>query len=123
MTVNDSFRSFVVPLVLNQPEPAGFKYGGIAGTGFLIGSRGFAVTAAHVVDQADESGLDLCAAVVDENNKWLAVRALQGEKHPTEDVALIKLERPLGQSPLVVSADPQHQSCEYDAWEIGRAHV
>lgn len=58
------------------------------GTAFLIGGRGFALTAAHVVEQSAEAGTPV---VLFRKAEWIAVPIARSELHPTEDVAVMQL--------------------------------
>jgi hypothetical protein len=57
MTVDARVRDTVVPVFVARRSDSTFDYKSSHGTAFLIGKRGFAVTAANVVEQvSDEDG-------------------------------------------------------------------
>lgn len=109
-------RDVVVPLASGRWDGNTFNYSNLAGTAFLIGRRGFAVTAAHVVDQIDGDVGSVVACFVDSANKWVAVRIEAFEKHSAEDVAVAQLQVVMCSSWLVLTHLPQHQSRDYDLW-------
>jgi len=115
MSDDRKIRDVVVPLIKGGWEGNVFKFGAISGTAFLIGRRGFAITAAHVVDQV-ESATDAVLGFVDSRNEWIAVRVLSFETHSTEDVAVAQLETSPWPSWLVISDRSEHQSCDYEFW-------
>ena len=84
-------RDFVVPLCnleIDADRRALQNGSNLAGTAFLIGDRGFALTAAHVIDQTvDHRRYALVATKEGERSVFHAVKVLEAEKHPTEDVA------------------------------------
>jgi hypothetical protein len=59
--------------------------------GFVIGSRGFALTAGHVL-QSVHTPEPLVAVFVDAENTWLPVSVASWELHGDEDVAVLSLE-------------------------------
>lgn len=59
----------------------------LVGTGCLIGSRGWALTASHVVKGQSE----MRALFVDTDQSWTAVPIGEVERHPTEDLAVVRL--------------------------------
>ncbi len=89
---SDRIRDFVFPICIGKNNGDGIEFRKFLGSGFLIGSNSFALTAAHVVEGIGE----VFAMFVDEENKWLAFPITVKETHPEEDVALIKV----GYSPL-----------------------
>ncbi|WP_433692072.1 S1 family peptidase [Herbaspirillum seropedicae] len=106
-------RDIVLPIFTGKWSGNSFAFEEVAGTAFLIGKRGFAVTAAHVVDQIQ---LAESAVATVPNGSWMPYRILNAEKHPSEDVAVIQLETVLGPSWMVLGSSSEHQSCQYHAW-------
>ncbi|WP_326549990.1 S1 family peptidase [Micromonospora sp. NBC_01813] len=76
-------RDAVFPLA----EVADGRAANPTGTGFLVGLSGFALTASHCVPR-DVTNL---RAFFRLPNRWAAVHVLAAERHPTEDVALLRL--------------------------------
>jgi hypothetical protein len=108
-------RDLVAPVFLGRWHDASFEYGASAGTAFLIGDRGYAITAAHVIDQIASDGRNSVVGFVNDT-EWVPFRITAQEKHPSEDVAVIQLEAPRIASWLVISDKSENQSCTYDAW-------
>jgi hypothetical protein len=55
-------RQLVFPMIEGSETPGGFRCSGFLGTGFFVGRRGLAQTAAHVVSSMPE-GLELRVAL------------------------------------------------------------
>jgi len=87
----DAIRDYIFPLVTVVPHGDDVAYGRFLGTGFLIGSRGMALTAGHVVS-AVEPGAHVAALFADLDGGWHAQTARSWEVHPTEDVAVLSLD-------------------------------
>jgi hypothetical protein len=87
----------------------------LVGTCFLIGSRGFALTAAHVLHQVDN---DIARVLVpDGAGSWDACLIRTGQVHPTEDVGILKIELPKPiVSPITFAPDEPPPSAEYNMW-------
>lgn len=117
-------RDVVFPLlkakIINNTE---MSFEDLIGTGFLIGNRGFALTAAHVIDQLEMNSSETVAAAafVTSDTSWLGQLVLRGEKHPTEDVGLVEIQNMGRQSIFGVSTTPYHASAEFDAWGYPKA--
>lgn len=113
--MNDlKIRDAVLPVFKGKWDKETFSFEAVAGTAFLIGKRGFALTAAHVVDQIALQGA--AVALVVDGRKWLPLHILSAEKHPSEDVAVIQLQATLGASWMVIGSSSEHQSCGYHSW-------
>lgn len=87
-------RDFVFPLVRATNESGTYTYKELIGTGFLIGRFGVALTAAHVIDQLWENlptnGVVL--AMFLRPAGWEIHEVSLKQKHPTEDVGVIKVD-------------------------------
>ena len=84
----DRIRDSVFPLVEVASNAEGsVAFGGLLGTGFMIGMRGYALTARHVLDGAP----DARALFVAVDGTWTAVPLVSTELHDVEDVAVIRL--------------------------------
>ncbi len=98
-----------------------FSYRNLVGTGFLIGKRGFAITAAHVIDQlytGKKSELDVIVGAFRKETHWMGVEITEFEKHPSEDVGILKMQLPMlyRKSFLAVTDAPQYASGQYFCW-------
>ena len=87
----------------------------LVGTCFLIGSRGFALTAAHVLKQVEN---DIARVLVpDGAGAWDACLIRKGQVHPTEDVGILKIELPKPiVSPITFAPEEPPPSAEYNMW-------
>jgi Trypsin-like peptidase domain len=107
--------NFVLPVVSLKQRGDELAYTGFCGTAFLLaGAGGHAMTARHVAEKAVVG--QSAVLFVSENGTWEAA-AIQGvELHPTEDVALVRLEPGDYQSPLVLSRSQEYASGQYMLW-------
>lgn len=92
MRDRDLLEDFVFPFVSGNLRTDGLAEPGVyRGTGFLIGGN-YAITAGHVLKAG---GNPIAARVIDEEiGNWRYVNVLDAEYHPTEDVALVRLQPP-----------------------------
>lgn len=87
----------ILPVFTGKWIDGKFRYERSVGTCFTIGGRGFALTAAHVVEQMQEDGREGIVAANLPGGGWFPIRILASEAHASEDVALIQLEKiPMG---------------------------
>lgn len=117
MTTNSpAVRDVVLPIFLGAWKDNEFEYRTITGTTFSIGKHGFAITAAHVIDQITDNGGEAAVGAINTAGAWVPIRILGSEKHPTEDIAIVQLSSIPHPSWLVISPEPENQSCTYDSW-------
>ncbi len=92
---------FVFPIVALSIEPGGTStFKGLLGTGFLIGKRGFALTAGHVLPEKAKvpegetvpEGDAIVAALFISEGKWKALPVSAIHQHPSEDVCLLQMK-------------------------------
>jgi len=91
----------------------------LIGTGFLIGNRGFALTAAHVIDQLQEakkSNTDLIVTHIFNQHGVFPFQIVQFEKHPTEDIGVVQIGHQELTSWLELSKAQENSSCPYVGW-------
>jgi hypothetical protein len=103
-------RDFIIPLGCIKDNGA-FS---LEGTGCLIGSQGLVLTAAHVADALGRNGNATALFVGDGN--WTAVQITDLENHPSEDVAVVKLEGDEWYSIHKVSQANEHASQDVMMW-------
>jgi hypothetical protein len=116
----DNIRDHIFPLVKVKITESKYIEGlDLIGTGFLIGSRGHGLTAAHVIEQCFNE-LEKNEAVVaifwNMFSEFVAFQVTAHEKHPTEDVGILKLSHDDFYSILEISDTYQNASCEYTCW-------
>jgi hypothetical protein len=117
-------RDYILPLATikfaSGPDSAIPEYVNAVGTCVLIGRRGIALTAAHVIDQLD---LSASSAIFVHDGQWHHVRIVANEKHPSEDVGIVMFapsllrDRP---SFFAVSGQMEHASREVELWGYPR---
>lgn len=87
----------------------------LEGTAFLIGGRGFMLTAAHVAE-ALKSKSNPIAIFLDHSLAPSFAKIVEWECHPTEDVAVLKLENDKWESIHELSPKRQFGSAEVMMW-------
>ncbi len=119
MQQSDAVRDYVFPIFEAEAHGHSRNVKAFRGTGFFIGSRGYALTAAHVVTDPPPD-LPL-SAVLTNGGQWLGFDVSGHELHPKEDVAILRISPPGGPQQAwrsILQADPtQHQSsAHYFMW-------
>jgi hypothetical protein len=119
---SDDLTSVIIPLMRATYTNSSKKMIQIAnlyGTAFLIGKQGYALTAGHVIDQLFD-GLDTeKEAVITHIHNVYGVfifSIINAEKHPKQDVGLIKLNYEGFDSWLQIEPSKQNSSAEYHGW-------
>jgi hypothetical protein len=108
-TQSENIRDHVFPLAAIAPGTTDFSR--MLGSAFLLGNRGFALTAAHVFNRA---GTDLVAGLfVDSDGTWTGFNAFKREIHPTEDVAVVQLTMGPWRSIFRLSGTNENASSKY----------
>lgn len=118
----DFIRDFVFPLAFIQNDGSG-SFHDFVGTAFVIGTRGYALTAAHVLNARPPPGASLQAMFVDVDGKWAGKCLVSAEVHPKQDVGLLRLA-PLSatdpsqkwRSPFRLRNRWEGSACRYDQW-------
>jgi V8-like Glu-specific endopeptidase len=88
----NAIRDFVFPIVTAAKKDGSYELKNFLGTGFLIGTNGFGVTARHVILGYQDT---LGVMFVDEKtNSWVFLPITNFEHHPEEDISIIKIENP-----------------------------
>jgi hypothetical protein len=117
MNAEDRYiRDVVAPIVSGKWSEEGLSYERLEGTAFLVGRRGIAVTAAHVIDQLHGNVHRAALAFVNREAAWVPVKILEAESHPEEDVAVLRLANVPWPSWLEISSVSEHQTGEYQSW-------
>lgn len=113
MEINDvnKISGYIFPLFIYSRFSRNIKLEKYIGTGFLIGSNSFALTAAHVVEAINHN--DLIALFPTNENNWIEVFIADYEIHPSEDVSIIKFASKLNASPLIISNEKHFGIKEY----------
>lgn len=82
-------RRLVFPLIAGRKTAKGFERVSFAGTGFFVGQRGLALTAAHVIRH--EAGIDLAAALPGADRPMKSHSLLWGAVLPNSDIAIVRI--------------------------------
>ena len=111
---NQPVRDYVLPIGVVKQNDAGdgIELVKFLGTGFLIGSEGFLITAAHVVELDLIEGEILAAMMVHEDGSWTGHNFSHAEKHPNQDIAILKMHNCF-QSPLIIQDADIRSASEY----------
>ncbi|MCR4316262.1 MAG: serine protease [Planctomycetes bacterium] len=107
----DKVRDFVFPLLSANKVQGKIEIQSFLGTAFLIGNRGYALTAAHVINN---HGCELLVSMfVDENSRWCVFEINQSRVHPNQDVAIIKMSGGNWKSPFQMRNQWEGSSRKY----------
>ena len=117
----DDIRDYVFALckATKDINAKQYAYKELIGTGFLIGNNGYALTAAHVIEQlleGKQSDEDVMVGLFQSNSEWHVFEIIEYEKHPSEDVGIIKIQGQGWKSFLTITDIPQNSTCEYHCW-------
>ncbi len=95
------------------------------GAGFMIGSNGYALTAAHVLDVTLSTNQGILGMLVDKvTNRWLGFTFSIVDIHPTEDIALLQIpEAGWKESGIRVSFEKQFSSFQYKLFGYPSANL
>ena len=107
----DYIRDFVFPLILAEKSSQGYLFKQLLGSGFLFGDRGFALTATHVIEECVNNLV--IAMFVGADNMWYPFEVLEKEYHPTEDVAIMKIDGGPWKSPFRMRNKWEGSSAHY----------
>jgi hypothetical protein len=127
-TQGDNIPEIIVPLMVAEYDDASKKLSSareLIGTGFIIGVNGFALTAAHVIDQLNEAKKEseLIFTHLQNSSGFHPFSITEFEKHPHEDVGIIKLSNPNLKSWLHISKERYLHSTPYMAWGFPRENA
>jgi hypothetical protein len=108
---SDAIRDLVFPIGTAEQRADRIHINNFLGSAFLIGNRGFALTAAHVILGSENERLVgmFCPA----SGGWFGFEVIAREVHPTEDVAVLQLDGGPWKSFLRLSNSIEHASCRY----------
>jgi V8-like Glu-specific endopeptidase len=109
---------YIFPLIRATVENNTVIESELIGTGFLIGENGYALTAAHVIEQLTEDiqTNNMVLALFLVKGKWTTVVIDSYEKHSSEDVGIIKLVDFKRKSFLRITDSIENASAEYNCW-------
>ncbi|ODS34449.1 MAG: hypothetical protein SCARUB_00400 [Candidatus Scalindua rubra] len=122
----DAVRDFIFPIVLAKSESHdSVSLIEFLGTGFCIGSNGYALTAGHVLDISVPSNHAIIGMFVESTeNKWRFFNANTVDIHPVEDVALLRLGgNHWKTSGIKVSFEPQYSSMKYHLFGYPKSNL
>ena len=104
-------RDFVFPIALCTRLENELDVSAVLGSAFLIGNRGFAITAKHVIKNHPIE--NLMAMFVDEQGQWIGRGFKAIEEHSTEDIAVLQLPDAVWSSPFRFSREVVHSGLDY----------
>lgn len=111
---SDAIRDYIFPIATAERNAEGIKLKKVLGTGFLIGSRGFALTAKHVISGSENEALVAVFALPE--GGWFGYEIIAREAHDSEDAALLRLDGDGWKSFLRLSNSAEFASCKYRLW-------
>ena len=85
----NGIRDYVFPIAEIEADTDGVRFTRFRGTGFFIGSRNFALTARHVIEDVKSAGLGVM--LVDADQSWRVFEVVESEIHPDADIALLRI--------------------------------
>ncbi len=110
-TQSDRIRDYVFPIATAERKSSRIVVKRILGSDFLIGNRGFALTAKHVIRGSEAEHLIAIFAL--STGGWFSYEVMSREMHPEEDVALVKLSGGPWRSFFRLSNTAEYSSCKY----------
>jgi trypsin-like peptidase len=108
---SDAIRDFVFPIGTADQRADGIHIKNFLGSAFLIGNRGFALTAAHVI--LGSKNERLVGIFCPSAGGWFGYEVVARETHLSEDVAVIQLDGGPWKSFFRLSNSVEHASCRY----------
>jgi len=108
---SDAIRDYVFPIASAEKRDDRIAVKRVLGSAFLIGSEGFALTAKHVISGYETETLIAIFAL--QSGGWFGFDITARESHPSEDVALVKLNNAPWKSFFRLSNSVEHASCKY----------
>jgi hypothetical protein len=109
---SDFIRDHVLPVVLCKKTEGGVEFSGFLGSAFTVSSKGFALTASHILPKDISKELMLCAMVA-QNNDWIGLPIAQFEKNASEDICLLRIEGKLPKPIFSLSEAKVHSGFQY----------
>jgi hypothetical protein len=122
LTQEETISDIVLPLLIAEyvnAERTVIVPIQLYGTCFLIGNRGYALTAAHVIDQlhdAVKNENDVITTHIRNSTGLHPLKIIKFEKHPTEDVGIIKLSNDELKTWFKVTNKKFLSSVHYTGW-------
>lgn len=84
----DGVADYVFPIFNCDMSADGLRWTEFLGTGFFIGTHGYALTAKHVMRRAAPPAI----AMRGSDRTWRAFAIRENDDHPTDDVSVIQIE-------------------------------
>lgn len=108
---SDAIRDYIFPIASTEQRDGAISVKRVLGSAFLIGKRGFALTAKHVISGFEEEKLVGMFALP--SNGWYGFEITARETHPSEDVAVVRLDGGPWKSFFRLSNSVERASCKY----------
>jgi hypothetical protein len=106
----------VFPLALAQTNGESRIFARFLGTAFFTGDRGYALTAAHIIPSEVPSD-HVLVAMFNADGAWQTYDLDgQPDRHPTHDLALVKVTGAFWKTFLLLDSSWQGSSCRYSSW-------
>lgn len=111
--MEDEIRNVIFPLCVVDNQETNYAYRYLAGTGFILGSNGFAMTARHVIQNI---ALEQLCGLLNINKQWNLIFFENIKHHPSEDVSILKIKGVEIKSFIYPSQNFENASCPYQLW-------
>ena len=106
-----AIRDYVFPIAAVRGTGKERAFQRVLGSAFLIGNRGFALTAKHVIVRSQSE--QKAGVFAPESGEWYGFDMTDFELHPSEDVAVIRLTPGPWQSIFQLSNSFENSGCKY----------
>lgn len=110
-TLSNELREFVFPLAVAKRVGNNLELEQVIGSAFLLGNRGFSLTARHVLECHRIQ--DVVGMFCSEKDGWRGFGLVSHEFHAIEDVAVFQLPPGHWNSIFRISGDPVHSAFRY----------
>lgn len=110
-TQSDAIRDYIFPLCTIEQVAGGMNVKKFLGSGFFIGSSGFALTAGHILNAGKEEPMAALFAVP--GRGWQAFAVTTRELHQSEDVGILRVGGNQWKSIFKVANTSENSACRY----------
>ena len=88
----NAIRDYVFPLATANRVKGEMHFNNLLGSGFVIGSNSWALTCSHVTQANNLANDEIIVTMFVADDRWCGFEVTNIENHPTEDVAIFKIQ-------------------------------